>query len=163
MPGGGFIDLTITDANGLALMRRRVATWELRLNDLSEPLTQVGLDWQDEFTANFVSQGGVYAGGWAPLAPSTVQQKARLGYGGGTLVRTGELFDSVTRRGAPGNVFNVTPRSVEVGSNNFKAAIHQHGAPRAHIPARPIIGLSWNMKQLVVRRFNDWVQRLLNS
>jgi hypothetical protein len=160
MPGGGFINLTITDANGLALMRRRVATWELRLNDLSEPLTQVGLDWQDEFTANFVGEGGVY-GGWAPLAPSTVAEKARLGYGGGTLVRTGALMDSMTRRGAGGNVFNVTPRSLEVGTNIPYAAYHQQGTYK--MPARHIIGLSWNMKQLVVHRFNDWVQRLLNS
>jgi hypothetical protein len=159
MPGGGFIDITLTGADGVALQRRRIQTWELRLTDMSEPLTVIGGDLLQSFGANFVSEGGEFAHGWAPLAPETALEKARLGYGAGILVRTGELMDSATVRGAPGNVFEVTPTSLTVGTRDWKAGFHQHGTSK--MPARPIVGWSWGMRQLVVRRFEEWVKRII--
>lgn len=71
---------------------------------------------------------------WAPLRPSTIAEKQRLGYGGrGILVRTGELKNSwrFTATNARMRVYNTK----RVGRYNL-AAIHENGVPRNNLPAR---------------------------
>lgn len=156
MPSGGFIDITLTSDDGIEIMRRRVTTYEMRLTDHTEPLTEIGQDLLQSFGANFVSQGGEFAGGWAPLAPSTLQKKRSQVM----MVESGRLMGSLTNRGGE-NVFNVTPNSLEVGTSVPYAGYHQHGTSK--MPARMLVGWSLNMRQQVVRRFNEWVQRVISQ
>lgn len=72
---------------------------------------------------------------WAPLKPATVKAKKRAGRSENPLQRTGTLAKSP-------RVTNVTRSKVTVGSDrkagsHSLAAIHQLGAPKAKIPARP--------------------------
>lgn len=60
--------------------------------------------------AGFASQGAFYGEEWAPLAPATVKDRLRKGYGpNAPLVRTGALADSI------GEAVSLTPDSVQVG------------------------------------------------
>lgn len=161
MSNGGFIDITMTGADGVAILQRRIATYELRLDDHTEPLTQIGDDILRSNAANFISAGGEFGGGWEPLRPSTIARKR----GPGILVESGRLMNSLTVKGAAGNVFTVTPHSLEVGTNittengALYPAFHQHGTSK--MPVRRVVGWSWNMRQLAVRRFEDWVKQIL--
>jgi len=80
---------------------------------------------------------------WTPFAASTVRDKRWLG----PLIRTGDLIAAATRKGVPGNVFEVTPFSLEMGVEP-KSMENPRGYPYAyvqfygtrktgHIPSRP--------------------------
>lgn len=91
---------------------------------------------------SFTRQGSA-AGPWAPLAPSTVIDRRRQGYGstGPILVREGDLRATYTQDGAPDHVTNFQPTAVgwllEVGSESDIAEFHEYGT--AHMPARPVL------------------------
>lgn len=71
---------------------------------------------------------------WAPLKAATIRERIRLGYGAGPiLVRTGAL-----KRGFRADW---GPRSYRVSNLKFYFPFHQQGAPRANIPARPMLTL----------------------
>jgi phage gpG-like protein len=72
---------------------------------------------------------------WPPLAPSTVEEKERLGYTGQVsptdpLLRTGELRLSITHQ--------IEQHAVVLGSDDPIAPYQEHGT--GHIPPRPFIG-----------------------
>lgn len=72
---------------------------------------------------------------WPGLSPRTLAQKKKKGYGSKPLIASGTLARSP-------RVISVTRNEVVVGSDRAVgpyslAAIHQLGAPRRHIPARP--------------------------
>ena len=72
---------------------------------------------------------------WPPLSDRTLVQKKKKGYGSKPLIASGLLARSP-------RVVSVTRNEVTVGSDRAAgpyslAAIHQLGAPRRHIPARP--------------------------
>lgn len=162
MPGNGFLDITITDGGGTLIMQRRVQTWGLQLSDMSTPLKQIGEDLLDDNWNNFTENGQLFAGDWAPLADSTVRDRIRKGFAPNqTLVRTGELRDGFTQRGAADNVFEVTSSSVTVGSSSVIAGYQHNGTGR--IPARPLVGVTWARQTEIVRRFVDWINGLLNA
>ena len=100
---------------------------------------------------------------WAPLRPFTLARKAELGYGSKPLIASGVLARS--------------PRTIEtsrthalVGSDRrvgdySLAAIHQLGAPKAHVPPRPFFPFSAAGKatETVRRRVRDVLLRWLRK
>lgn len=161
VPGasGGFIDISFQVVGGPEV-KRSLATFGAQVTDLSDAWEQVGEDLLGDFADNFATEGGGFGGwsSWAPLAASTVADRERHGYGGEhpILVRTGELMASTTVRGAPGNVFEVGPNSLTVGTNDPKAVFHQFGTRK--MPARVIVGLSWDRQSQIVNRLNTYIQ-----
>ena len=87
----------------------------------------------------FESEGAHGSGGWAPLAPSTLEQKLRMGYPSKMLVRSGKLMLSLTGQ-ASGSVVEVRPLMLAVGTSIPYGVFHQRGT--AKMPARPLIQLS---------------------
>lgn len=164
MPTGGFITLTLNyeGRNGVETMARQFATWGAQISDLSEPLTEIGQDLLGDFAVNMVTEGGWFApgGAWTPLAPSTVRERARQGFGGPSpiLFRTGQLAESLASRDAAGNVFEVTATSLRVGSADRTANYHQRGTRR--MPRRPIVGINFRRRAEIVRRIGDWVRQV---
>ncbi len=69
--------------------------------------------------------------------------------------RSGRLAQSLGERGAEGNVFEVRPDGW-TGGTSVEYASYQHGGT-SHIPARALIGLSWDGEQRVVRTLQDWL------
>lgn len=115
------------------------------------------------FAANFAA-GGRPA--WAALAPSTLKQKMAMYLAGRilgrkvggvlvnrrsaqpqapgalfTLIRSGDLRNSVARRGVKGNITRINPAEgrLELGTNIPYGAFHQEGTSK--MPARPFLEL----------------------
>lgn len=184
-PGPGFITITIADGGSFNLRVRQLATWGARISDLSHPFEQIGEDILGDVAQQFQTEGAFIfrAWRWAPLAPSTRRERARLGFGAAhpILERSGRLRRSF-ERGAPDNIFRVTPTGVTVGSSYWLASIHQHGSQRPgrlvsrvtrlpygygfkvsaerldRLPARRMIGISWQRRSAIVKRLNDYIQ-----
>lgn len=158
----GFIDISFSVA-GVEPVTRRLVTWGKRIEDLSPAWEEVGQDLLLDFSANYEVEGGVFSKGskWPPLALSTVADRIRKGYGGWSpmLVRTGALKASVLMRGAPGNVYSVNKTSLTMGSTYPTAVFHQFGTRK--MPARTLVGLSWNRRSGIVARLNDYIQQTI--
>lgn len=146
----------------------KLAAFGQQISDLSPAFEQIGEDLMGDFAANMAMEGGLYgktsksylgenAGPWKPLAESTVAERTRLGYGGEhpILQRTGALRESLATRGAPGNVFEVAPDRLQVGTSLFFAFFHQGGTKK--MPARPIVGVSWQRRSAIVQRLVEFV------
>lgn len=68
---------------------------------------------------------------WAPLAESTEDEKARLGFDAGApLLRTGELRDSISHE--------THGLEAVIGSTDERMVFHEFGTSK--MPARPVLG-----------------------
>lgn len=127
----------------------------------------------------FNSQAAPNGMPWAPIAKRTSESRLARDLGGGKigdgkygkpkmrpgkpgfldldhtiLIDTGAMKSSVTFRGNSNHVENITPTSLDWGTRDPKAAIHQYGAfsevydeieertKEIEIPARPFVGWS---------------------
>ena len=143
MAGEGFIQITFKIA-GHQEINRKLATFGQDITDLSPAWEQVGTALLSDFARQFAMEGGTFgrASRWAPLARSTVWDRIRQGYGGYSpmLERTGQLRMSTSQRGTPGNIFDVQPMRLTVGTATPYAVFHQLSTRK--MPARAIIGLT---------------------
>lgn len=91
---------------------------------------------------------------WAALAPSTVQDRIRKGYGPGPILeRTGKLKRSLTERGATGNILRIGPKSLKYGSSVKYFVYHQYGT--STMPARKMM--------VAQRQDNSQLSRIANT
>ena len=181
---GGFITITISGGDQLRVRARQLATWGMSVSSLEPAWVEVGEDLMADFARNMIRGGGFFGGGskWAPLAPSTIREKQRLGYGAMPIMwRTGALAESLTDKGAAGNVFQAGADYVVVGSTLFYAKYHQFGSRKqklrttvtkvrggyqlgaesvSMLPRRQLVGISWRRRSLIVRRLNAFVQEM---
>jgi hypothetical protein len=118
----------------------------------------------------FYGQGRRGGGSWKPLKPDTVRKKgvgyqnilrtasAKPGYSKiGDVQSVDTLFRSMTERGAPYQILNVTNTTVEFGTERPYAGAHQHGSYLRFIPARPFL----NFLQLDIDRWDAMIARHL--
>ncbi|WP_436664231.1 phage virion morphogenesis protein [Alicyclobacillus acidoterrestris] len=118
--------------------------------DWSKPFNQMADDWFDYNRETFEQQGP----GWRELAASTIKERAAKGYGPAPiLVRTGLLKNSLTVRGAPQQVLNITENSMQLGTSVPYAMYHQTGNLKSdnypmgtHPPKRQVVRLPFDMK-----------------
>lgn len=158
---GGFILVEISGGEQFAIRARQLATWGMSVQSLEPAWQQVGEDFLGDFALNMVASGGLFgrASRWPPLAPSTIREKARLGYGEmPPLWRTGTLAASLAEKGAAGNILQAGPSSLVVGTSINYARYHQDGTSR--MPARQIVGISWTRRSGIIARLNAYVQEL---
>ncbi len=171
---GGFITVTISGGEQLALRARQLATWGQSMQSLEPAWTLVGEDLLGDFAQNMIQEGGFFGsangpknmgeaffGGnyWPPLAASTLREKERLGYGGMPMLqREGHLLESLSRRGAPGNIFETGPNSLAVGTSIGYAGFHQNGTRK--MPSRRIVGIAWSRRDGILKRLNTYVQEM---
>lgn len=155
---GGFLDITFT-VDGVDEVRQKFVTWGKAIQDLTPAWQLVGDDVRADFMLNMIGEGALFGGkgGWAPLAASTLREKARLGYGAMPILwRTGTLGNSLAVKGAEGNVNIVTPGGVTLGTDVAYAHFHQDGTER--MPARKVVGLTRQRKSGVVKRLGDYIR-----
>lgn len=81
--------------------------------------------------------------GWRPLADSTQQERARLGYGPAhpILHRTGSLEDSLTTSDSPDSVFRPEIDGFFVGTKTSYAQYHQVEHVEGRPPTRVLVEL----------------------
>lgn len=163
MPAGGMLDITFT-VDGVDTVERAFVTFNASLSTLKPAWELIGGDVRADFMQNMIGEGWLFnktgsgrAAEWAPLAPSTVAERIRLGYGGDhpILWRTGALGESLAIEGAAGNLSDIQDWSAAFGTQIPYGRFHQTGTRR--MPARPIVGLTRDRKAGVVRRLRDYI------
>ena len=138
----------------------------LDLRDFSEPLREIGHVIHDSIRTQFRREGGVVGDKWAALKKWYAARKARR-YPGKTILRaTDRLMLSITSEHAQGSVFEVTPTQLTVGTDVTTpdgrwnlGLIHDKGAPRANITARPIIVVPTSARTRIRVVFRQWLER----
>lgn len=134
MPTGRRIKVT-----GQNVSTRKLRNMARRAEDLTPAWPRVGDYIADTMTRQFRSEGRTLGGRkWTPLKPAYAARKARLGYMGGILTRTGDLQREFTSR--PMKVERYFKKSAEFGSDSDLAGWMAHGTrrrrPRAMQPRR---------------------------
>lgn len=153
---GGFLDITFS-VDGVDEVRQSFVTWGKAIEDLTPAWQAVADDVRADFMLNMIGEGSLFAGGWAPLAESTLTEKRRAGYGAMPILwRSGDLGESLVTAGAEGNVSIIGPDGVTLGTAIRYASFHQQGTTK--MPARKIVGLTWQRKSGVVKRLGDYVR-----
>lgn len=116
------------------------------LNDFTPLLMKLATVAENVWNEKFKAEGP----GWRRLEDSTLRRRRKGGEEANILRDEGTLFRSLTDAVSEGAVRNITPTSLEIGTNLKYAAVHQfgstesgvnkHGKPWRHnIPARPFM------------------------
>jgi phage gpG-like protein len=124
------------------------------IKDLSEAFKEIAEDFHKGERQQFQSEGGYGAGGWVPLAPSTIERKEKGGYPMDILVRTGELRQAMAGEGGAA-IEEIRPLEMRLGTTLAYARFHQKGT--RGMPARPIIMLPEEQKT----RWHKIIQKYL--
>lgn len=130
----------------------------VKTRDYAPVLEELGQPLEQEISEWFTSQG---EGTWAELAPSTIKDRFRRGFGANNpLIRTGKLLDALTVRGAPGHKFLVTENSLTVGAYG-DAVVYMNrlnkGDPSAHLPGRLLINVGAGFIERAIDAILDWL------
>lgn len=97
----------------------------------------------------FSTQGAAFSGGWKPLAPSTVAEKAAKGLDRRILHRTLRLRTSLTTKHGRDHVYRATADEMFVGTRVSYARWHQLGTER--MPQRRPFELNDAVRREIVR------------
>lgn len=84
----------------------------------------------------FGSEGASTGSKWKALSQPYAARKQKTHPGRSILVREGDLRDGLTRRGGPGQIRRITPRSFVIGIDSPIAGYHMSAAPRKKMPLR---------------------------
>ena len=147
---------------GEVQLSRTLTRLAIDLHDFRVPLKQVGKEVvYPEIRNQFGKEGD--PGHWPRLSPGYARWKARHHIGAPMLVASGALRASLTFAGAPGAIYDLTKEQLTIGTSLQTPGgkwnlglIHQQGAPRAHIPARPMLKRRVAAQGRAVTIFSDW-------
>lgn len=167
------IRITITDDDGRATrgMDRIFDGLGVTMRELPDVLRSVVPDIKAEHARNFDTEGANGRGTWAPLAPSTLADRRRKGYGPGPILhRSGALrrhvlatHANISRRGADAQL-RIRPKKAVAGrdgSGRFKSVPkYDHLAKGGrHMPGRPMVTLgptaSRRVTSAIMRQLRD--------
>lgn len=94
----------------------------------------------------FKTSGREFGDGWAPLAPSTIRQRQRLGYAdkkGNAKI----LMRTSGDAGLLGSInVSTSADGIEIGTNKFYGIFHQEGTVK--MPARPFLPTQFTQSML---------------
>lgn len=104
--------------------------------DLTPPLTGWGRKLVEQTRSQFVTETDPDGDRWEDLKPSTLRQKARLGYPSTILTRTGAMAASIR--------FKAGAKQLDLSSNSPYLKYHQRGGGR--LPERKVLGIGSDRK-----------------
>lgn len=108
---------------------------------MEQPFNEMADDFFQSMVGTFAAEGAFEDRmRWQDLSPAYAMWKARHFPGRKILELMGRLRDSLTIKGGPDNVFNITPNSLTVGTVVPYAIYHQIGTSK--MPMRKIIELT---------------------
>jgi phage gpG-like protein len=99
----------------------------------------------------FATQGRVIGEPWKRLSPATVAAKAKLGFFGGPLIRTGQMqnsFQSIVQ----------TDQAVVYNTATYFKFHQSKKGERFRLPRRPMMALGPNQKVTIVRYFQEYIR-----
>ena len=103
----------------------RLDVLEGQLGDLSPSMAMIAEDYRQRVAEQFASAGAAGGTLWAALAPATLKRKRG---GGGILVNSGALIDSLTDPESPDHVETIDNLSLTFGTDLPYAGFQQTGA-----------------------------------
>lgn len=161
---GGFMRVSIVDdtATGSAGLDRIFDAFSATMDDMPRILEAVVPDIRAAHRAVFATEGAAGRGRWARLAPATLRERQRLGFGPGPIhVRTGALREHVlsapakiTRRGDTTEL-RIRPADNVGGVPKYRAL----ALGTSTIPARPMVALGPN----AARSVTSGIQRAMRA
>lgn len=107
----------------------------------------------------FESEGASGSGGWAPLAPATIEFKQRNGYPLEILHRTLLLKNSLTKWSAPGAERHAGPHGFTWGSSVRHGIFHQDGAEANGLPQRRPVDITASQRDDIVKILQGFLVR----
>jgi phage gpG-like protein len=138
-----------------------------QLSDLSPAMELIAGDIREMEAEQFASAGSAGGTPWAELAPSTLKRKRG---GGGILVASGALLNSLTDAESPDHVETIDSLSLEIGTDLPYARFQQTGAGwgfgEGSLPPAPRRGHGVPMRPLLVLtadRENKWIGFVLEQ
>jgi phage gpG-like protein len=140
------VSVAMNDAQ-LAALNRRLEAFGRAMDDMTPANREASIALYGFTIRNFDRQGGLQ-GGWAPLAPSTIAQKKRIGKEA-PLVRTGALranFTSFYSRDNAG-----------VGNELSYSKFHHFGTSR--VPQRELLPRRDVVLRIGLKVYGQYVQR----
>lgn len=122
------------------------------LKDLRQPFNSSAEFLKSTFSKDvFSTQGAVIGEKWKRLSPATVAQKAKLGFFGGPLIRTGRMQNSFA------SIVSTDQAVVYNTAEYFK--YHQSNQARSfRLPRRAMMALASNQKVTIVRYFQEYLR-----
>lgn len=146
--GSGMIRVTLGDDNAARTkgLDRVFDAFGATMDDVPKVLESIVPTIRAAHRATFDTEGAAGRGAWAALAPRTLRDRRRLGYGPGPkLVRTGALRDhvlstpaKVTRRGDTTEL-RIEPDPDVGGVRKYRALAL--GRPEINLPGRPMVAV----------------------
>lgn len=133
---------------GVKEMNRDLNYISNEIKDFTIPLTKSAEMFLERIRTNFESQGALF-GGWAPLRPSTIREKIRLGYPLDILVRTGLLKNNFQ--------YQVNRDYAIVFNPTEYFGYHQSRAPRKKLPRRVMMTLMEAVKGDIIQIFRKYI------
>lgn len=129
---------------------KRLNRAESQFHDRTTVNRQVGVAIYSQTLRNFDQQGRLFTR-WAPLSPSTVKQKRKLGKSV-PLVRSGNL--------RAGFSYEATRENVRLGNEVSYSKFHNEGSPGAGIPKRQLLPSREQFLKVAVRIYEDYANRV---
>ncbi len=150
---GGQVTFSLSADKSQADYKKDIDGIITRGTDMTPAMEKIGLYLMGATLRNFEAGGRPQ---WVPLKPATIADRREQGYGAGPiLVRSGKLKRSLTKRGAPGQIFQPKPRSLRYGSSLEYFQDHQKGT--ALIPARMMLVMQKQDRSQVSRIVNRFI------
>lgn len=136
---------------GVPELERILKVKHRQVSNFKEPLLKSSKLILNDVERNFATEGGL-AGGWAPLAASTVAGRLREGYGGEhpILQRTGALRRSFRSY--------VDSKKAIITSGSPYFGFHQSRASRTRLPRRVMLLLVERTRQNIVEEFHKFLR-----
>jgi phage gpG-like protein len=135
---------------------RRLRGMEERAANLAPIFEKLAADFYRFEGDVFRTEGAVNASGqWKPLSPRYAAWKAKRYPGRRILRLTGKLRSSLVKPGAEGNIEEITPTSMTLGTSIPYAGFHQRGTRR--MPARKVIDLPNRMMTRWARMTEEYL------
>lgn len=144
---------------GESIVSRRLLRLGERAVDAAPAFEEVALMFYQSEKQQFDSEGAWASGGWAPLMQSTIDEKLRSSWFGGTseliLQRTGAMMKSLTASDSPFSKKIIGPDFVEVQSTVPYGKFHQKGT--SNMAMRKPVELNEATKTAMVKILQAWV------
>lgn len=149
------LDVQVT---GEASLYRGIRKFERKMSDYRPAFSRIADLFREEEAQLFESEGrrGRH-GRWESLSEPYASRKARHAPGAKILVLRGRLKASLTEKGAPGSVEEMTADTLTLGTTDRTAVYHQFGTKR--MPRRKVIDL----RESSIRKFKDEIRKQLSE
>ncbi|MEK7992891.1 MAG: phage virion morphogenesis protein [Planctomycetota bacterium] len=139
------------EIEGEKQLSRVLIGMESNMKDYTVPFRQSATYLTGIFSRDvFETQGAAIGERWERLSPYTVAQKARSGFPATPLIATGRMRNSFK------SIVSTDQAVIYNTADYFK--YHQSRQPRTHLPRRVMMKLSENLKEQVVRYFQEHIR-----